>query len=1380
MITLSLSIAVIVSMIGTTAMLCVSKPVPVSAFEEETNPYIGQQAYEMLFQRMESEFGNYLSEYREDWPGDSESTQMLFKSMVEGDEVWDLMPLYINDSLYPELKEGAKDPIIIPTVILVVVIKCVVMGALSASLAAGWYLLNCYLDDYCTVTLDDLANNTLTSFLTGVFGVMAGTPIPDDWLTEIAPGTDGTIKDAVEYFKPYFTDVFEQIAQRVMENPLSSFSITFFSNLIEAEFQETLKNLVYTEIISPLEEYLEGTQEFPPIYADFIEETIDEVNISITTSNMEYNNKYGDSWRMLVPGSSYLEGTFDLPYVPSGVLLELIHLTSGSVNCPGGGYSPVDIYINSQLLEDNYDVAQNHCESHSWAEDTWQIEDYLNTGTNTIRIELEDDPWACTHYWVRSLSIADGLLLPEPPILSDASAIPVAGSENHFSFQITYSDINNDLPAYVSLYIDGDFIKDLTDNCIDGNFKEGVTYSYTPSYSFAIGSHNYWFETSDGNTGWDTTDTAFFEVLPPAPPCAGISVSVSPNPVDIFATATITAEVTNEDSGDPLPDKIVSFSSTLSGAFSNADLPVSGHPLQAMTDGNGIATIDWTPNESGSATIAAVVDGERAETLLNVNNPDIDIDLSLWFDSATETSTRYWIMAEVTQHGIPVPYEEICFTASAGTIDEPCVWLPASGEAQTDIIVYASGTIQICAEVIGFRECFDVAVSVGPPPSIDPFETLEVRSRAGLAWSGDGGILAGLGEYTQTVQLFNFMTMQSSESGNLPSSFKRDSMRANEAGDRLAVAQSDWLSVVELLGDSTSNCDTSTTSMRSLDWLGGDIVVGHRDGDIRRFSTSCGLSWTRSTGDGEHVMAIRSGGSTKFAAGDDAGNLYLYSSSGSQLDREPSIGGSNQEIHDIAWSPGNTHIAITGDGFAYVYTVSGNSLIGRTGLTGHSSGSDVYAVEYISDRSGSTKIATGGLDGTVQIFPTSGGASEAVSSAGGTYTLAWNPVHRIVAAGTGTQVKLINFSDDLFPPTLTVSPSSTTVPLSTDRITLDISVEDASFLRPLSVEVNGVPSTVPIPQKQSRDNVQIEVDLNIGVNTITIEVQDLYANKSTVTATIERQDDLEGPMVSDITVSPDIGAPGETFTVSARVTDEMAVGDVAAHIQDASEADIIVLNLGDDGTNGDVTAGDDIFSGQWDSSGTAEGAYLLDIRAEDTHAPPNQTLLNNCALFEIKAPTMVVNPGGIDFGEVEVVQTAEASFTLTNSGGGTLTGEASVSTPFNIQSGGSYSLTTGQTQLVTVRFSPSAAQHYSEMVTFTGGSGATRPVTGTGINPPTPGPWDVNGDGCVNLQDLVSVAQCWGQTGPEGWIPEDCYCDGVIGLSDLVTVAQHWWEGCED
>src|SRR5690348_4113711 len=80
------------------------------------------------------------------------------------------------------------------------------------------------------------------------------------------------------------------------------------------------------------------------------------------------------------------------------------------------------------------------------------------------------------------------------------------------------------------------------------------------------------------------------------------------------------------------------------------------------------------------------------------------------------------------------------------------------------------------------------------------------------------------------------------------------------------------------------------------------------------------------------------------------------------------------------------------------------------------------------------------------------------------------------------------------------------------------------------------------------------------------------------------------------------------------------------------------------------------------------------------------------------------------------------SFTVANVGTGTLNGSASVSAPFSVVSGGSYSVGAGQTQAVLVAFSPLVASNYNQSVSFTGGSGTNTTVTGSATNAPVPTP----------------------------------------------------------
>jgi len=141
----------------------------------------------------------------------------------------------------------------------------------------------------------------------------------------------------------------------------------------------------------------------------------------------------------------------------------------------------------------------------------------------------------------------------------------------------------------------------------------------------------------------------------------------------------------------------------------------------------------------------------------------------------------------------------------------------------------------------------------------------------------------------------------------------------------------------------------------------------------------------------------------------------------------------------------------------------------------------------------------------------------------------------------------------------------------------------------------------------------------------------------------------------------------------------------------------------DDGAGADQAAADGIYSGQW--TPTAAGTYTLTF-------PGNDKVTVNVANSAI-----TVTPSSIDFGGVSVGSSADKNFTVKNTGGGILAGNASTSAPYSIVSGGSYSLSGGQSQTVTVRFSPTAGGTFNGNVNFSGANGASANVSGTGVVP---------------------------------------------------------------
>jgi thermitase len=180
-----------------------------------------------------------------------------------------------------------------------------------------------------------------------------------------------------------------------------------------------------------------------------------------------------------------------------------------------------------------------------------------------------------------------------------------------------------------------------------------------------------------------------------------------------------------------------------------------------------------------------------------------------------------------------------------------------------------------------------------------------------------------------------------------------------------------------------------------------------------------------------------------------------------------------------------------------------------------------------------------------------------------------------------------------------------------------------------------------------------------------------------------------------------------------------------------------IVTLVDDGLGSDQAAGDGVYSGEWTPPAT--GIYTLTFPAGD--------LLT----INVAAPVISISPSSLDFGAVNVGGSSNRSITVRNAGGGVLTGNATANAPFTIVSGGSYSLTAGQSQTVTIRFSPTSAGNFEGNVTFSGGAGTSAMLRGIGtaVSSITPNPIDlatppasftITGGGFTNFGFGLSVA----------------------------------------
>jgi hypothetical protein len=100
---------------------------------------------------------------------------------------------------------------------------------------------------------------------------------------------------------------------------------------------------------------------------------------------------------------------------------------------------------------------------------------------------------------------------------------------------------------------------------------------------------------------------------------------------------------------------------------------------------------------------------------------------------------------------------------------------------------------------------------------------------------------------------------------------------------------------------------------------------------------------------------------------------------------------------------------------------------------------------------------------------------------------------------------------------------------------------------------------------------------------------------------------------------------------------------------------------------------------------------------------------------------ITVSPAEVNFGSVVVGSVADQTFTVQNTGAGTISGTVTASAPFSVVSGSSFGLAGGATQSVVVRFNPTVAASVTGNVTFTaGGDSVSRVLSGTGTTDSTP------------------------------------------------------------
>jgi hypothetical protein len=263
--------------------------------------------------------------------------------------------------------------------------------------------------------------------------------------------------------------------------------------------------------------------------------------------------------------------------------------------------------------------------------------------------------------------------------------------------------------------------------------------------------------------------------------------------------------------------------------------------------------------------------------------------------------------------------------------------------------------------------------------------------------------------------------------------------------------------------------------------------------------------------------------------------------------------------------------------------------------------------------------------------------------------------------------------------------------------------------------------------------------------------------------------------------------PGEQISIVANLQEgnsPLTGASVTAAIQRPDES-VESLALYDDGLHGDVAANDGIYTNAY-SNTTTSGTYGITVSANGTvdseelarqafstvwvEQYPDLTLASSDISFSDNVPvsgeTVTISAIISNIGEANA-SNASVSFYDGVPADGVLIGEdvIDVNASETANASTSWNTTAGQhaIHVVISPFNGFLEKDYSNNEVY-----KTIDVAGV----PTPG--DVNGDGHVNVLDMIRIGQHWGQTGSVGWIPEDIKKDGVINVLDMIIIGQHW------
>lgn len=868
-----------------------------------------------------------------------------------------------------------------------------------------------------------------------------------------------------------------------------------------------------------------------------------------------------------------------------------------------------------------------------------------------------------------SIKAVDGTRLINPYDFSYSTYFPVDLSDGGFSkvgnaynFNVTYTNPANLPPSYLRLVLTPGGSYDMTPVFPgDTDYTDGNNV-YQLGATLDPGTYSYHFEASDGSTTGRNPASGEYS-LTVGSSANDLQVWADPASVDVFQPTTVYALVLTIN-GNPVEGETVDFSTYHPGYFS--DNNGSGY-TDSITGADGIATITYTPTSSGQATIYAELDNGRLEgTIISVNPGATEFIFMKYPPSSPGGNWQVEVTLRDKNTGSPLQNKPVTFElspSSLGTISAADPQTDSGGHASCQISPQGDGqtTLTVTYNATGEQGSTNIYMQVTFPPNFTAFKSLGVTGDD-VDWSNTGELVAFI--------MGNDLTLVQNALEN-NSVWQKKTMSANGSaegvvfspqGDKIffvarggpeehAVLQHNYpsgpLSIIW-----SQRPDGQISEQGCVDWggsyVGACMQSSNYNDALFYWYASSGNEHSRGQTDDDSQprgMAINPTNPNTAVVCDQDGKVYVKNNNSMSVIYTMADG-----CRSAAWSPSGQYFAVGNDqGNVEIFNSSYNHVI----TVGIGSGR-VTGLDFSADNQ--WLAATGPTTSVIQV-----GTWNVYRSGPGNFSIAWDPTSKYLVTNGGQVFAPFDtvgpVIDNLQPPNGTVVTSSS--------ITISGDITDPIGISSATITINnGSPETLSLDENGYFEHV---VALAEGSNEIVIDATDGGGSSSSATINITRAVDNIGPIISDVAVNPLTGDIGSLFTISARVTDAdsgVNGSTVACMIQQPDENTIAFFTMYDDGTHGDMSAGDSIYTTQWDSLPATEAVHYIDFYAED-NATNARELENGTNIDIFDLPIIVYqdispsNPTNLD----TVTISAEITDTL---------GIASVTGWYSIEGGTSW------------------------------------------------------------------------------------------------------------